>query len=87
MANGTDNPLACSVLNIVSLNTGLASLKFNVEFEAFDGDGDAAESFHVLALRTDNDDEGASAIFLVDFVEVADAGEAEAGVGVEGVAG
>ena len=86
MANGTDNPFACSVLNIVSLNTGLASLKVDVEFEAFDWNSDAAESFHVLALRTDNDDEGTGSV-IVELVEIADASEAEAGVGVEGVAG
>ncbi len=85
MANGTDNPFACSIFDEESLNAALAFFKCNVEFEAFDGDGDAAKSFHVLAWRADNDDESAGTVF--DFVEVADAAKAETCVWVEGVAG
>lgn len=86
MARGTDDPFAGSVLDVVSLNAAFALFESGVELEAFDGDGDAAESLCVLALGTDDDYEGASAVG-VELVEVADAGEAEAGVGIEGVAG
>lgn len=82
MSGRTDNLLASSILNKVSLNTGKTFLKSCIEVEAFSWNSDTVESHCILSLRADDNNQSAGAI-SIELIEVADTGEASAGAGVE----
>lgn len=82
MSWGTNNTLADSTLDVVTLKASETDSADLVEVDAFDGNGDAGEVFNVLTVGTDHND-GVTVSTGVELVSVTDTSETLSGCCVE----